>query len=255
MSLSADEEDLTLSAGIYTLLLHIHVDKCDWKSALQLMDKAQRDMPRTRHRLWAKGKDKKKFLKRKRARSTKGNLVPLCVSRPLLKYRILVKAKVGESVLMDIQKLQDEGEQCCSLMWHQVALRAGNITQQLTCYKKSITSLLVIPLPWHHFYSITKSWYVSSWMQINHVGNFHEWIPLIKSSNLFSVRPFCFNSRREWTRGSVTILWSPSVITAYFVVLLVVAWKEECAHINTFNSFLQLGPSHILLYGYIRIKG
>ncbi|XP_035461481.2 cilia- and flagella-associated protein 46 isoform X4 [Scophthalmus maximus] len=128
---TADEEDLTLSAGIYTLLLHIHVDKCDWKSALQLMDKAQRDMPRTRHRL------------------------------PLLKYRILVKAKVGESVLMDIQKLQDEGEQCCSLMWHQVALRAGNITQQLTCYKKSITSLLSTE---------------AQWQKVNLVLEFGQWL-------------------------------------------------------------------------------
>ncbi|XP_026212735.1 cilia- and flagella-associated protein 46 isoform X2 [Anabas testudineus] len=107
-----DEEDLTLRAAIYSFLLQLHVDKTDWKSALQLLDKAIRDMPRTRHRL------------------------------PLLKQRILVKAQLGENVLMDMQKLQDEDEQCCSSMWHQVALCAGNITQQLTCYQKSITSVL-----------------------------------------------------------------------------------------------------------------
>lgn len=46
-----DEEDLTLKAAIYMLLLRIHIDKTDWKSALQLLNQAIRDMPRTRHRL------------------------------------------------------------------------------------------------------------------------------------------------------------------------------------------------------------
>lgn len=45
--------------------------------------------------------------------------------------------------MTDMQKLQDEGEQCCSLLWHQVALCAGSVTQQLTCYQKAITSLSV----------------------------------------------------------------------------------------------------------------
>lgn len=76
----------------------------------------------------------------------------LCFTRPLLKQRILVKAQLGENVLMDMQKLQDEDEQCCSSMWHQVALCAGNITQQLTCYQKSITSVLVILLLWLCFF-------------------------------------------------------------------------------------------------------
>lgn len=58
---------------------------------------------------------------------------------------------------MDMQKLQDEGEQCCSIMWRQVALCAGSITQQLICYQKSITSLLVIPLVWHNFYIIIQT--------------------------------------------------------------------------------------------------
>ncbi|XP_051232115.1 cilia- and flagella-associated protein 46 [Dicentrarchus labrax] len=115
---ATDEEVLTLRADIYALLVHIHIDKADWNSALQLLDRAIRDMPRTRHRL------------------------------PLLKHRILVKAQLGESVQMDMQKLQDEGEQCCSFMWHRVALCAGSITQQLTCYQKSITSLLSIETQW-----------------------------------------------------------------------------------------------------------
>ncbi|XP_044070722.1 cilia- and flagella-associated protein 46 isoform X2 [Siniperca chuatsi] len=125
------EEDLTLRAAIYSLLLHIHIDKRDWKSALQLLDQAIRDMPRTRHRL------------------------------PLLKHRILVKARLEESVLTDMQKLQDEGEQCCSFMWHRVALCAGKITQQLTCYQKSITSLLSVE---------------SHWQKVSLLLEFGEWL-------------------------------------------------------------------------------
>jgi len=83
-------------------------------------------------------------------------MVPSSVCfRPLLKHRILVKAQLGKSVLADMQKFQDEEEQCCSSMWHQVALCAGNITQQLTCYQKSITCLLV--MLWHHLWIITQT--------------------------------------------------------------------------------------------------
>ncbi|KAM7385133.1 hypothetical protein PAMP_001229 [Pampus punctatissimus] len=59
-----------------------------------------------------------------------------------------VKARLGESVLMDMQKLQHEGEQCCSFMWHRAALCAGNMTQKLTCYQKSISSLLSAETRW-----------------------------------------------------------------------------------------------------------
>ncbi|CAK6962375.1 cilia- and flagella-associated protein 46 [Scomber scombrus] len=115
---SIDEDDLTLKAAIYSSLLHIRIDRADWKGALQLLDKAIRDMPCTRHCL------------------------------PLLKHRIQVKARLGESILLDMQKLQHEGEQCCSVMWHRAALCAGNINQQLTYYQNSITSLLSAETQW-----------------------------------------------------------------------------------------------------------
>ncbi|XP_035810814.2 cilia- and flagella-associated protein 46 isoform X2 [Amphiprion ocellaris] len=125
------EEHLTLRAAIYSLLLQIQIDKADFESALQLLDKAMKDMPCTRHRL------------------------------PLLKYRILVKAQMGESVLVDMQKLEDEGEECCSFMWHWVALRAGSVTQQLTCYQKAITSL-----------TSTES----RWQKVSILLEFGEWL-------------------------------------------------------------------------------
>ncbi|XP_071380722.1 cilia- and flagella-associated protein 46 [Centroberyx affinis] len=115
---ASNEDDLTLRAAIYSLLFYIHTDRADWKTALQLLDKAIRDMPQTRHRL------------------------------PLLKHRVLVRARLGQSVLMDMQKFKDEGELCCSLMWHRVAPCAGNVIQQLACYQNSITSLLSAETQW-----------------------------------------------------------------------------------------------------------
>ena len=169
MPLSVDEDDLTLKAEIYSSLLHIHIDRADWKGALQLLDKAIRDMPRTRHQLWVKTNQIMRTGWRRwegsgtvdtYSRKTKYIFCILSLfffTRPLLKYRIQVKARLGESILLDMQKLQHEGEQCCSVMWHRAALWAGNVNQQLTYYQNSITSLLVIPMFQLHFHISTKT--------------------------------------------------------------------------------------------------
>ncbi|XP_077469731.1 cilia- and flagella-associated protein 46 [Stigmatopora argus] len=107
-----NEEVLTLRSSMYGLLLQIYIDRTDFNGALQLLDNAVRDMPGTKHRLL------------------------------LLKYRIQMKARLGESVLMDMQTLQGKEEQNCSLMWHKAALCSCNKTQQMTCYQKSVTSLM-----------------------------------------------------------------------------------------------------------------
>nr|XP_057920264.1 cilia- and flagella-associated protein 46 isoform X2 [Doryrhamphus excisus] len=107
-----NEEVLTLRSSIYCLLLQVYIDRTDWNGALQLLDNAVRDMPSTKHRL------------------------------PLLKYRIQMKARLGESVLMDMQTLQGKEEHHCSFMWNKVARCSCNITQQLDCFRKSVTSFL-----------------------------------------------------------------------------------------------------------------
>ncbi|XP_041867180.1 cilia- and flagella-associated protein 46 isoform X2 [Melanotaenia boesemani] len=126
-----DEEDLALRAAIYNLLLHIHTDKADFESALQLLDKAVKEMPRTRHRL------------------------------SLLKCCILVKARLGKNILLDMQNLRDEEGQSCSLMWHQAAMYADTINQQLTYYQKSITSLMSTE---------------SQWQKVSILLEFAEWL-------------------------------------------------------------------------------
>ncbi|XP_078788201.1 cilia- and flagella-associated protein 46 isoform X5 [Oryzias latipes] len=106
-----DERGLSLRAAIYRCLLQLHIDEADFDGALQLLDKAVKDMPRTRHRV------------------------------PLLKCGVVVKARLGQSVEQDMQELLEEGEQCCSSMWHQAALSADTVYQQLQFYHQAITSL------------------------------------------------------------------------------------------------------------------
>ncbi|KAM9561024.1 cilia- and flagella-associated protein 46 isoform 6-T6 [Salvelinus alpinus] len=117
-SMGSPEDDLTLRAAMYGLLFHIHADSSDWTGALTLLEQAIRDMPRTRHRLL------------------------------LFKHRVLVKARLGESVVIDMQKFRDEGELYCSHMWHRVALCSGEMLQQLACYQNAITSLLSVKSQW-----------------------------------------------------------------------------------------------------------
>ncbi|XP_067091811.1 cilia- and flagella-associated protein 46 [Osmerus mordax] len=125
------EGDLTLIAAMYGLLFHIHADRADWKQAVQVLDEAIRDMPRTRARIL------------------------------LFKHRVLVRARLGESVLMDMQKFRDEGELSCSHMWHRVALCAQDVLQQLASYQNSITSLVSLP---------------SQWQKVDYLLEFGEWL-------------------------------------------------------------------------------
>ncbi|XP_050982360.1 LOW QUALITY PROTEIN: cilia- and flagella-associated protein 46 [Labeo rohita] len=107
---SADD-DLKVWAAVFNALLHIHADAGDWKKGLQLLDEAVREMPHTEHRL------------------------------VLLKQRVLVKARLGESVLLDMQRFSDEGEIVCSQMWRRAALCAKDKQQRLNCYQNAITAL------------------------------------------------------------------------------------------------------------------
>ncbi|XP_024152713.1 cilia- and flagella-associated protein 46 isoform X3 [Oryzias melastigma] len=106
-----EDQALSLRAAISRCLLQLHIDEADFEGALKLLDKALTAMPRTRHRV------------------------------PLLKCRVVVKTRLGQSVELDMQKLLEEGQQCCSFMWHQAALSAESVDQQLEFYQKAITSL------------------------------------------------------------------------------------------------------------------
>ncbi|XP_037829580.1 cilia- and flagella-associated protein 46 [Kryptolebias marmoratus] len=113
-----NDKGLTLRAAVCSLLFDVHVEESDSEGALQLLDRAIRDMPTSTHR------------------------------RHLLEKRILLKARLGESIDVDMQKLQDEGGRSCSWMWHQVALCAGTIDRQLYFYQRAMASVRSSETPW-----------------------------------------------------------------------------------------------------------
>ncbi|KAH9492442.1 Cilia- and flagella-associated protein 46 [Bulinus truncatus] len=103
--------DLSLRAALYGLLFQTFADKGEWYQALESIDQAVSSMPRTKHRLI------------------------------LFKHRVLVKAKLGQSVDMDMQKFKDESEDFISNMWHRVALNSKVAAEQMRSYQKAIDSL------------------------------------------------------------------------------------------------------------------
>lgn len=66
----------------------------------------------------------------------------LCL-RLLLKHWVLVRARLGESILLDMPKFRDEGELGATCGSNGVALCPGKMLKQLASYQNSITSLLV----------------------------------------------------------------------------------------------------------------
>lgn len=115
--------------------------------------------------------------------------------RPLLKCGVVVKARLGQSVEQDMQELLEEGEQCCSSMWHQAALSADTVYQQLQFYHQAITSLRVLCLP--HL----------SLMQIcANVGRFVHVCSLQDVST----------QEEGFRQDSSTIIWNHHAITLYF---------------------------------------
>ncbi|KAI4874895.1 hypothetical protein NFI96_034468 [Prochilodus magdalenae] len=105
------KDDLAVRAAMYNVLFHIYADIGSWKSGLQILDQAIREMPRSPQRLL------------------------------LYKQRVLVKAKLGQSIVLDMQRFTEEGELTCALMWHRVALCANDTQQQLTFYQNTIKTL------------------------------------------------------------------------------------------------------------------
>merc|ERR1712154_412944 len=57
------------------------------------------------------------------------------------KHRVMVKAKLGRSVHMDIQKFKDESEDFVAHMWRRVALSSKESSEQLASYQSAIEAL------------------------------------------------------------------------------------------------------------------
>ncbi|KAK1166636.1 cilia- and flagella-associated protein 46 [Acipenser oxyrinchus oxyrinchus] len=130
-SVGNPEEDLTLRAAMYGLLFHIFADRKEWEAGLKVLDEAIKEMPRTKHRLL------------------------------IFKHRVIVKARLGHSIMMDIQKFKDENEDYVSYMWHRVALCSKETVEQLACYQNAIGSLQKPE---------------SDWQKVDYLLEFGEWL-------------------------------------------------------------------------------
>ncbi|KAG1963056.1 cilia- and flagella-associated protein [Pimephales promelas] len=131
---STRDDELTVCVSMINALLLIHADTGDWKRSLKLLDEAVGDMPHT-HR-------------------------PV-----LLKQRVLVKARLGESVLLDMQRFRDEDEIFLSHMWRRAALCAKHTHQRLSCYQNAIAALKSPGAQWQKVDVLLE---FGEWLHVTH---------------------------------------------------------------------------------------
>lgn len=56
---------------------------------------------------------------------------------------VIVKAKLGQSFLMEIQKFRDQSEGYLARMWQRLAINSKSVHGELTCYHNAIQALQV----------------------------------------------------------------------------------------------------------------
>ncbi|XP_036685221.1 cilia- and flagella-associated protein 46 isoform X2 [Balaenoptera musculus] len=129
--LSGAEDDLTLRAALYGLLFHSHADQDDWEGCLKVLDEALQVLPRTAHRLL------------------------------IFKHMVIVKAKLGQNFMMEIQKFKDQSEEYLAHMWQRLALNSNSVPGELTCYHHAIQALQKPE---------------SEWQKVDYIMEFSEWL-------------------------------------------------------------------------------
>ncbi|XP_064922681.1 cilia- and flagella-associated protein 46 isoform X3 [Columba livia] len=125
------EEDLLLRTSLYGLLFHIYADKADWEAALKVLDEAVEVLPQTRHRLL------------------------------ILKHMATVKAGLGGSVAMDMQKFGGVGEDCLSRVWRRLVPVSRSAVAQLSCFQNAI---------------MTLQKQENEWQKVDYLMEFAEWL-------------------------------------------------------------------------------
>ncbi|XP_058527647.1 cilia- and flagella-associated protein 46 [Ochotona princeps] len=129
--LPAAEDDLSLRVAFYGLLFHCHADQDDWEGGLKVLDEAVQLLPRTAHRLL------------------------------IFKHMVIVKAKLGQNFMMEMQKFKDESEDYLAHMWHRLAQNSKSMHGQLTCYQNAVQALQKPE---------------SEWQKVDYIVEFSEWL-------------------------------------------------------------------------------
>lgn len=106
-------DDLTLRCVLYACMFQILIDKKDYEEALEQMEVALADLPRTKHRLL------------------------------IYRLKVITKSKLGLDVQMDLQKFKEESEKNLAQMYRKVALESIKHTDTINSYQRAIEALSV----------------------------------------------------------------------------------------------------------------
>nr|XP_020735663.1 cilia- and flagella-associated protein 46 [Odocoileus virginianus texanus] len=74
----------------------------------------------------------------------------------IFKHMVIVKAKLGQSFLMEIQKFRDQSEEYLARMWQRLALNSKSVHGELTCYHNAIQALQKPESEWQKVDSIME---------------------------------------------------------------------------------------------------
>lgn len=126
-----DDDDQKLQVSLYNVLCDSYEDSNNWKMVIKILNTAIADLPHSCHKI------------------------------QLFRRRIMVKAKLGENMLMDLQRFRDEKEDFVAVMWRDIALHSNKLSEQCIAYQKAIESLS------------SKEY---NWQKIDYLLEFSEWL-------------------------------------------------------------------------------
>ena len=104
-------DELTLRCVLYACLFQISIDKNQYEEALEQMEIALNDLPRTKHRLL------------------------------IYRFKVITKSKLGLDVQMDLQKFREESEKNLAQMYRKVALSSIKHSDTINSYQRAVETL------------------------------------------------------------------------------------------------------------------
>ena len=140
-------DDLTLRCVLYALQFQISIDRQDYEDALDQMEVALNEMPRTKHRLL------------------------------IYRFKVITKSKLGLDVQMDLQKFREENEKNLAQMYRKVGLSSIKHTDTISSYQRAIEALCSQESLWLKFEYILElaQWLYSHEYTLNDCIDLCEW--------------------------------------------------------------------------------
>ncbi|VDO54361.1 unnamed protein product, partial [Schistosoma margrebowiei] len=105
------EMDLQLRVDMYKALYNVYSEQGNFTEALSVLAKATTSLPRTKHRM------------------------------SLFRQLVVTKAKLGQSIELDMQKFTSEPEYLQAQIWIEIAYASSDINVQLMAFKQSVDAI------------------------------------------------------------------------------------------------------------------